>query len=440
MVIDKLPHDQRFEQSAIGCILMDNDAAIEIISNLTVDDFYSKKNRIIFEAAAKLAGDNSRIDILTITQQLETDRHEVTMDYLSACVDMTPSTANALMYCQVLREMAIQRRGIENAVRAKQILERGDMTHDEKIKLVRANFSDIFDASSKGDFAHIKNDIHSIIDEWDKKNGQLNVIDGVPTGYEELDKATLGWQPCDTIIIAANTSVGKSTLALNFAVNAARKGYPVGVFSLEMSGKQNVIRIMSYYAGINGHSGRYGKMRESDWTRLVNSVGAMEKLPIYIDDSSSLTTLDIYGRARRLQSEYGARMFVVDYIQKVRGVRKYQSQYEELTDVSDRLKAIAKELAVPIIVVSQFNRAGAQNEGLSKLKGSSGIEQDADIVMILKPHDVENSIYRLEMEKHRNGPTTWINLHFDKATLTFRGVNEDQDQSQFTQSSSFYQD
>jgi replicative DNA helicase len=428
--MDGLPHDERFERTVIGAlILYGSEIAADVFSAINASDFYYKKHRIIFENALIMATSGVEIDILTLSKQLEESGDMADAggtSYLSDCAEITVSSANIMQHCAILSEYAVERRAAENSVRAQEILQRGDLTHNEKIIEIRSCFMEIFEGRTKTDFDHISNHVTEIIEDWENRSGDKDgIIDGIPTGYRELDEATLGWQPCDSIIIAANTSVGKSTLALNFAVNAARKGYPVGLFSLEMSTKQNVIRIMSYYARINGHKARYGKMPVEDWERLSGKADSISKLPIYIDESSSLTTMDILAKARRLINDYGAKMFVIDYIQKVHGVKKYQGLYEELTDVSDRIKAIAKELSVPIITVSQFNRGGADNEKMSKIKGSGGIEQDADIVMILKPLDVMRDTYRLDMEKHRNGPTTFVDLLFDKKCLTFLPLEDE---------------
>lgn len=420
----KLPQNLNLEKVIIGSMLISKDAALIAFGQIKAEDFYLAKNTMIFEAAKALQEKQITPDIVSIESSLSADGNLSKIGgitYLIDCIEIVPSTANITSHCVMLKELAIERRGIVNAEAAKNIFERVDMQHDEKIKTVRDGFLEILSSNVKSDFIGISDITKDVLTEWESKHGKPG-IDGVPCGFTEIDQATLGWQPGDMIIIAANTTVGKTTLALNFAIYAASRGFPVGVFSLEMSAKQNVIRIISRAANINGHDGRRGALDDSSWKRLSNFVNEICRLPIWVDESSSLTTLDIYSKARRLISEHGVKLFVVDYIQKCHGVGRYNSQYEELTDISDRLKAIAKDLRVPIIAVSQFNRSGNQGVSMSKIKGSGGIEQDADIVLILSPMEDGSGQYKLDMEKNRNGPQTSIRLHFNPECLTFNEV------------------
>jgi replicative DNA helicase len=429
-----LPHNLEAERSVLGAILIQNDAFNYAAALIKPRDFYRDAHRRIFEKMIQLNERGDAIDFITLKEELgrSGDLEEVGGPaYLAALVDGLPHATNVEYYARIVREKSTLRNLIYSANKivstaydaefeANQILDEAE----------QAIFSIAEDRVREG-FVSMRTLAHASFETIEQAHARKQLVTGVPSGFADLDELTAGFQPGDLVIVAARPSVGKTALALNIAQNVGTKEHrTVGVFSLEMSKEQLFLRMLTSEAEIDGHRLRTGFLVESDWGRLPGALSTLSEARIFIDDTPGIGVLEMRAKSRRLMSEHGLDMLIVDYIQLMQGRGRFENRTLELAAISRSLKGLAKELNIPVIVISQLSRAPETREShrpvLSDLRESGALEQDADVVILMfradqypdvKPED-ERTV-ELNLAKHRNGPTGLIKLAFLKEQARF---------------------
>ncbi len=445
------PHNLEAEQSVLGAMLLDKDAINKVLEILSSDgsDFYHGVHAKIFRAMVSLFEKNIPIDPVTVTDLFK-DSDDLDpvggVAYIGELVDATPTAANIAYYARIVREKALLRRLISAAT---EVITRGFETGESVDDFIDEAERMIFEVSQdrvKKTFYAMKDIIKDAFETIEKLYAQKTHVTGVATGFTDLDRLTSGLQPSDLVIIAGRPSMGKTALCLNIAEHAAiEEGLPVAIFSLEMSKEQLVQRMLSSKARVDLQRLRNGFLRDEDWGRLTTAVGALYEAPIFIDDTPAQSVLEMRAKARRWKSELGLKLVIVDYLQLVRGRRSHDNREQEISDISRSLKAMAKELHLPVIALSQLSRRTEQRERnvpqLSDLRESGAIEQDADVVMFVYreaayrdcdcPKDLCTCGLRRGAEiivaKQRNGPTGTIKLTFLNEITRF----EDQTQADY---------
>ena len=431
------PQHIEAEQSVLGGILIENYAINKVMEILKPDDFYRDSHRKIFEALIVLSERDEPADSITLTNELKNSGHLDSVggaSYVASLIDLIPTAANIEYYAKIVREKAILRKLIQTStdIITQSYEDRGDVEGflDEA---ERAIF-DISENRVRPSFYPIKDIVKSSFKILERLYEKKELVTGVPSGFKELDRMTAGFQPSDLIIVAGRPSMGKTAFCLNIAQYAAiEKKNPVAIFSLEMSKEQLVIRMLCSEAHVEGTKLRSGFLGESDWPRLTIAAGNLSDAPIYIDDSAALSVLELRAKARRLKTERGGLgMLIVDYLQLMKGRARVESLQQEISEISRSLIALAKELNIPVIAVSQLSRKTEERTGnrpqLSDLRESGAIEQDADLILFIYRDEVynrsEDNPNRGKAEiiigKQRNGPIGKVELAFLDKFTTFK--------------------
>jgi replicative DNA helicase len=433
------PHSQQAERSLLGAILLDADSLIRVADIVAADDFYEQRHNTIFETILKLYEQRKPIDLVTLSESLKDAKHlEQTggMTYLTELANSVASSAHVAEYAKIVAGKATLRR---LDVAGHTI---SGLAHDETREL-----EGLLDEAEQSLFAvsqkHLKQNFISIqdvladsfdrLDALHKDNQQLR---GVPTGFKDLDKLLAGLQRSDLIILAARPSMGKTSFVMNIASHVAiKEGIPVGIFSLEMSKEQLIDRLLASESGIDSWKLRTGNLEDKDFEKLNRAMGVMAEAPIFIDDSAMANALEMRTKARRLQAEHGLGLIIIDYLQLMNGRASSDgNRVNEISEISRSLKALARELDVPVIALSQLSRAvesrHPQIPQLSDLRESGSIEQDADVVMFIYREDYYNketerrNISDILIRKHRNGPTGDVELFFSPELMLFRSLDQ----------------
>ncbi|MBI4126092.1 MAG: replicative DNA helicase [Deltaproteobacteria bacterium] len=421
------PQDLEAEQSVLGAMLLDNDAIHRVAELLEPVDFYRDTHRRIYQAILNLYQKNEAVDLVTVTSELKrlNELEQIGgANYLSQLVDTVPTTANAGSYSKLIREKSVVRRLIEGATkiaaRGYEPLSNAEEYLDEAERVI----FEIARARTRQAFVSLKDIVKDSFKAIEGLYERKELITGVSTGFTELDRLTSGLQRSDLIIVAGRPSMGKTAFALNMVEHAAiERGKICAVFSLEMSKEQLVQRMLCSRAEVDASKLRGGFLGESDWPKLTRAAGLLSEAPIFIDDSAALTVLEVRAKARRLQREHGLDLMVVDYLQLMRGIGRVESREREISEISRSLKALAKELNVPVIALSQLNRSVESRTDkrpqLADLRESGSIEQDADVVAFIyrdemyNPESPDMGKAEVIIGKQRNGPT-------GRAILAFR--------------------
>ncbi len=442
------PHNIEAEESLIGSLMIDKDSIIKIADLVTANDFYKDSHATIFETIQELYAKHEPLDILSLTNRLEEKKKLKKIggrSYLLKLSNSVATSSHVVNYAQIVQRKAILRRLI---TAASEIHALGFQEAEEIDGLLDEAESKLFSVSqtsTKSAFSSIDsllNDAFTRIDDLHKQSGQLR---GLPTGYEELDKLLSGLQKSDLIILAARPSVGKTTFVLDVARQAAVKSKQgVGVFSLEMSKEQLVDRMLCAHAGVGLWKMRTGQLSDTeennDFARIAGAMGELADAQIHIDDTSNCNIMEVRTKARRLQTEKGLGLIIIDYLQLMEGRGKSgDNRVQEVAEISRGLKGIARELDVPVIALSQLSRTVEQSKPaipkLSHLRESGSIEQDADIVMFLYRKAADRNFKEEELTpeeltsaelyiaKHRNGPTGKINLYFDRDVVSYKSID-----------------
>ena len=422
------PHNIEAEQSILSAILIENNTLPEVLEILSDQDFYREAHRKIFKAMVELFEKNEPADLVTLTNLLK-ERGQLGSlggaSYLAELMDAVPMAVNAAHYAKIVQEKASLRRLIEQAasITTRCFEDKGDV--EEILDFAERSIFDISENKIKPSFyalGEILTDTYKAVEEaYENKV----LVTGVPTGFRGLDEKTSGFQAGDLIIIAGRPSMGKTALALNIARNASvETGAPAAVFSLEMSKEQLSLRMLSAEARIDSSRMRGGFLSESDLARINRAAGALYDIPIYIDDSPAISALEIRAKARRMKMDKGVGLVVIDYLQLMRGRASAERRELEISEISRSLKALAKELNLPVVALSQLNRKVEDRTNkrpvLSDLRESGAIEQDADVILFIyrdevyhKEEDNPNKgIAELILAKQRNGPIGAVKLAF----------------------------
>ena len=430
------PQNIEAEQSILGGILIENKAINKVMEILTDDDFYRDAHRKIYNAIINLSERDEPADLITLTNELrKMDQLDSIggASYLASIIDSVPTAANIEYYAKIVKEKSILRRLIQTST---EIITQGYEDQGDVEGFLDEAERAIFEISEKRvkpSFYSIRDIVKDSFKTIEKLYEKKELVTGVPSGFKELDQRTAGFQPSDLIIVAGRPSMGKTAFCLNAAQYAAiEKGIPVAIFSLEMSKEQLVIRMLCSEARVEGTRLRTGYLSESDWPKLTLAAGNLSDAPIYIDDTASLSILELRAKARRLHAEHGLGMLIIDYLQLMRGRSKVESRQQEISEISRSLKALAKELHIPVIAVSQLSRKTEERRDfrpqLSDLRESGAIEQDADLILFLYRDELYNRSEdnpnrgkaELIIGKQRNGPTGKIELAFLDKFTTFK--------------------
>lgn len=426
------PHSIDAEQSVLGALLLENAAWEKIADVVAEADFYRQDHRILYRHLSRLIESGKPADVITVAESLQISAELEAaggMPYISALVQNTPSSANIRRYAEIVRERAIMRGLVtigsdiaESALNplgrdVKQLL---DEAEARVFEIAQAG------GRSKQGFVGIQPLLTEVVERIDMLFQRENPSDvtGIPTGFTDLDQKTSGLQPGDLIIVAGRPSMGKTAFALNMAEHVGlHSGLPVAVFSMEMAGSQLVMRMMGSVGRLDQHKVRTGRLHDEDWQKLTYAVGKLNDAPIFIDESGALTAFEVRARARRLQRECGKLgLIVVDYLQLMSASSSGENRATEISEISRSLKALAKELDVPVVALSQLNRSLEQRPNkrpvMSDLRESGAIEQDADLILFIyrdevyNPDSQDRGSAEIIIGKQRNGPIGTIRLTF----------------------------
>ena len=413
------PQNLEAEQSVLGAILLENGAMAKAMEILTEEDFYKTAHRKIYLAMLDLSEHGEVIDQITLSEYLKRNGTLESVGgsaYLAELVQVVPTAANVKYHSKIVREKALLRGLIGTAT---EVITRGydnAGSVDDLVDYAERSVFSLAQGKLGRSFTELKHAIMESLEFVNTLFQRSERITGVPTGFEELDDLTAGLQPSDLIVIAGRPSMGKTSLALGMAQWAAvRCKKVVGVFSLEMSKAQLVLRMLSSEAHVDSHLLRIGKLTQKDWADLSEAASRLEGAKIFIDDTGAMTVQQMRGKARRLKAEHGLDLLIVDYLQLVQGKSDAESRQQEISDISRSLKALAKELNVPVVALSQLSRAVEARTDkrpmLADLRESGAIEQDADVVMFIyrdevyHPDTEDKGVAEILVSKHRNGPT-----------------------------------
>lgn len=423
------PHSPEAEESVLGALLLDKDAIIGIAEFLKPDDFYDERHRSVYECALDLYEDRVPIDVLTISERLKKGKVLKKIggvSYLVELANRVPTAAHVEHYGKIVKDAATKRSLMKAASRLVELSMDEGLAADELLDKAESEVFSLTQKHLHKGFTPVRDALAESFDRLDELHKQSEGLRGVPTGFKDIDDVLAGLQKSNLVILAARPGIGKTTLALNISQNLAFKHErPVGFFSLEMSKEELVDRLLVVQADIDAWKLKTGKLSEDDFTSLSNAMGELAEAPIYIDDTPALSILEMRTKARRLQVEHGVDLIIVDYLQLARA-RQLENRVQEVSEISQGLKNLAREIKVPVIAVSQLSRAveqrGEKRPQLSDLRESGSIEQDADVVMFLWREDEENlENLTLDVAKHRNGRLASIKLTFKGDKMRFFG-------------------
>ncbi len=425
------PQDVEAEISTLGSLMLDKEAIFRVADAIGARDFYKPAHREIYEAIADLYTRHEPVDVLSVTSRLrEKGKLEEVggAGYLATLVNAVPTASHIEHYASIVHRKRLLRDLIEASAHIAQL---GYKEADNVVELIDEAEQKIFGIaqdSLRQDFLSIKELMPGTAERIEKLHKGDGTMRGVATGFISLDNYLSGLQKSDLVILASRPSLGKTALALNIARHVAvTEQKPVGVFSLEMSREQVMDRFLATEAGVDLWRLRTGHLEEEsgDFTELGKAIGRLADAPIFIDDSAAPTSLEIRAKARRLHAKHNLGLLVIDYLQLIRGHQRTESRVQEVSEISRSLKALAKELNIPVLALSQLSRAIEQRGGtkepqLSDLRESGSIEQDADVVMFIHRKDEnQKSQAQIHIKKHRNGPTGNVDLRFNEESATF---------------------
>ncbi len=423
------PHSVEAEQSVLGGLMLDPNAWDAVADIVQAADFYRRDHRLIFEAVAEVVERRGQCDAITLAEHLELKGlggETGGLAYLGTLARDTPSAANVRSYAEIVRERAILRQLIAAGGEiAGAAFESGGRTASDLVDEAERRVFEIAERGtrSRAGFQAIKEILPATVDRLDMLHQSPGQLTGVTTGFTELDRMTTGLQPGDLIVIAGRPSMGKTTLAVNIAENAAiGKGVPAAIFSMEMSSEQLTLRMISSLGRVHQGHLRTGQCSDEDWSRINSAIAQLSAAPIYVDETPALTPTEVRARARRLKREKNIGLIVVDYLQLMQVPGTKENRATEISEISRGLKALAKELQIPVIALSQLNRSVEQRTEkrpvMSDLRESGAIEQDSDLIMMIyreevyEPNTTRKGIADIIIAKQRNGPVGEVHLTF----------------------------
>ncbi|MBI5138414.1 MAG: replicative DNA helicase [Candidatus Vogelbacteria bacterium] len=440
------PQNLEAERALLGSVMLNPSILQDVLEFANSEDFYPEKHKIIFKAMTELGSKGDPIDLVSVSAKLK-ENNQISqiggLSYLTELLQGVPSASNAVYYAEIVQKKSLLRKLIESAEHISQL---GYGEGDDVDDLIDQSQKKIFDlsssASSKKKYFAIKETLEEAWERLDKLQNSKAELRGVPTGFNDIDMKLAGLQKSDLIILAARPSMGKTSLALDISRQAAcRHNASVMIFSLEMSAAQLTDRMLATEAHVDSWKLRTGRLaNDEEFNRLQNAMGVLNKAPIYIDDESSNTITRMKSAARRLKAEKGLDLIVVDYLQLMVTARQYDSMVHQVTDLSRSLKGLARDLDVPVLALSQLNRAVEARGGeprLSDLRDSGSIEQDADVVMFIHREDkydksvARPNVAKIIIAKHRNGPVGECELFFDEKHVSFTNIDTTHSESEF---------
>jgi len=427
-----VPHNVEAEEAVLGALLIDPEALFRVASFLRPEDFYVQENGWIYQAILALHERREPVDFVTLRNELEARGQLGEVGgaaYIAQLIDAVPTAIHVEAYGRIVEEAAIRRRLIGAAGDIAQLAYREEQEINEVMDRAEQALFSISQRRITRDLAPIQDVIRQYYDRIEYLYDHRDEPLGVPTGFVDLDRLLGGLQRSDLIIVAARPGMGKTSLCLSFARNAARLGKHVAIFSLEMSAEQVVQRLISAETGIDAQRLRLGHLEEDEWPLFVHATGVLSELPIFIDDTPSISALQLRTKARRIHAEHGLDLVLVDYLQLMVGDVRVENRVQEVSYISRMLKGLARELSVPLVAASQLSRAVEQRTNkrpvLSDLRESGSLEQDADVVMFIyreemyKPETERQHIADILVSKHRNGPTGRVQLFFRQQLAQF---------------------
>ncbi|MDD5760779.1 MAG: replicative DNA helicase [Candidatus Pacebacteria bacterium] len=440
------PQNIEAEESTLGALMIDKDAIAKVADSLLPEDFYKPEHRLIYEAILDLYRKNAPIDVLTLTNRLKEKKllEEVGgVSFLTSLVNKTPSSAYIAHYAQIVHEKRILRDLISASYKIAELgWQESDDINDVLDKAEQAIFS-VSQKSVDYDFVTLKEELIKAFDRIDQLHKGGNKLRGIGTGFSDLDNKLAGLQKSDLIIIGGRPSLGKTSFALDIARHAALKEkFPVGIFSLEMSKDQVVDRLISAESTVDLWKIRTGTLstdeEANDFDLIQDALSRLAEAPIFIDDMPSPTVMQIRTMARRLQAQVDLGLIIIDYIQLIAPSLTQASTVQQYTEISRSLKALARELNIPVLALSQLSRAVEQRgplciPRLSDLRETGSLEQDADVVMFIYREDrykedtEKQNIAEIRIAKHRNGPLGVVNLYFNEQLASFRNLEKEED-------------
>jgi|AntAceMinimDraft_8_1070364.scaffolds.fasta_scaffold15310_1 replicative DNA helicase len=434
------PQDLESESSVLGALMLDKNAILKVVDILEPDDFYHPSHQKIFRVILDLFKNSNPIDLLTVTNKLKKEKQLKEIggsDYLTELINKVPTSAHISHYAKIVKENKIRR----DLISASSDINEDAIKNTDFENLLDAVEQKIFKISQRSrtqKFTHLKEELPRAYERLEKlhQGEKENILRGVTSGFPQLDKILSGFQKSDLIILGARPSIGKTSLALDIARNAALKNYKVGIFSLEMSAEQVVDRIIATQSQIPLWRLRTGRIQnETEFAMIQQALSVLSNISLFIEDSPSPNILHIRSMARKLQLEHGLDLLIIDYLQLITPRTGSNSIVQQITEISRSLKSLARELEVPVLALSQLSRSVEQREikipRLSDLRESGSLEQDSDVVMLIyrknqgKPDisDEERNITDIIIAKHRNGPLGAIKLGFDPERVSFRTID-----------------
>lgn len=440
MTKDKLlPQSEEAERSVLGGLLIDEDAMVKVADIISVNDFYQPKHRKIYQACLDLFENDCPIDTVTLNDKLKDNKDLEDIggtSYLAELANFVGSSAHIRRYAKIVSDKATLRRLISAASNISELALDSSYEAEEIIDRAEGQIFNLSKESTTNKFTPLEDILEESFERIDSLHKDKSSLRGIPTHFRDLDDMISGLQPSDLIIMAGRPSMGKSTLALNIGVKTAiKEKVPVGVFSLEMSKEQLVDRLICEEAQVDSWKLRTGNLSDEDFVKIGQAMGTLSEAPIFLEDTPALSAMEIRAKARRLQAEHNIKLVIVDYLQLIEGGGgSDNNRVQQMSDISRSLKALARELDVPVIALSQLSRAvenrDPQIPRLSDLRESGSIEQDADLVIFLYREDYYNpetenkNITDIIIGKHRNGPTGQIQLYFSKEQLAFKDLDK----------------
>lgn len=436
------PQDIDMERALLGALLLNPNAVYEIVDLIGIDSFYAGKHRTVFDAMLSLHAKGEPIDVVTVSGKLKERKQLADVGgaaYLSELTASAASPGSARHYAQNVQNKFVLRSLLDAAAKIGELGFQEDRDIEQVLDEAQSAIFHVSNSPTLQSFTAIKDELAEAWERLEQLQKHKGAMRGIPTGFKQLDDMLSGLQKSDLVILAARPSMGKTTLALDIARQTATKHKTsVGIFSLEMSSQQLVDRMLAAQAGVNSWRLRTGKIsRDDEYDRLQEGIAALSEAPIYIDDKPGMTVLSMRSVARRLKMERDLGLVVIDYLQLITptSAKSNESLVQQVTEISRSLKAMARELDVPVLALSQLSRAVEQRRGrprLSDLRDSGSIEQDADVVMFIHREDKMNSdvgaektnIAEILIEKHRNGPVGTVTMRFDEEKTTFLAVEK----------------
>jgi len=419
-----LPHSVEAEQSVIGSMIMDREAIVVASEIITGDDFYSKQYGVLFDTMVELNNEGKPVDVVTLQDKLkekEVPPEVSSLEFIVELVNAVPTSANIKYYANIVAEKATLRKLIKLNEEIANTCYMGKESLEYILEDTEKRVFDLVQRRNTGEFVPIREVVMNAMDKIEKASRNNGVVTGIPTGFIDLDYRTAGMQPSDLVLIAARPSMGKTAFVLNIAQHVAfKQNQTVAIFSLEMSKEQLVNRLFALESQVDSQNIRTGQLNDTEWEKLIETAGVIGKSNLIIDDTPGISIAELRSKCRKYKLEHNLSMIIIDYLQLMSGSGKSDSRQQEISDISRSLKAIARELSVPVLALSQLSRAVEQRPDhrpmLSDLRESGAIEQDADVVMFIYRDDYYNhdtdkkDIAEIIIAKQRNGPIGTIEL------------------------------